>query len=139
MREDVAECSDMCCCLGLALALGGALLVFWLLVGLVFVRLVLFRFVFVRLVLFRFVLFRFVLIRFILIRLVFIRLILIRSILLSAATSTPIATNMALEKVTKKTKTTSTLGLQNVADRSIATQIQTPLERWQYVPTAISA
>jgi hypothetical protein len=129
----------VCCSLGLALALGRALVILWFLFGFVVVRFILIGFVFVRLVLFGLVFVRLVFIRFIFVRLILIRFILIRSILLPAATSTPIATNMALEKVTKKTKTTSTLGLQNIADRPLAAQIQTPLERWQYVPAAISA
>ena len=129
----------MCCCLGLALALGRALVILWFLFGFVVVRFILIGFVFVRLVLFGLVFVRLVFIWFIFVRFILIRLIFIGSIFLPAATSTLIATNMALEKITKKTKTASTLGLQNIADRSLAAQVQTPLGRWQYVPAAISA
>jgi hypothetical protein len=129
----------VCCSLGLALALGRALI----LVRLVFIRFVFIGFVFIRCVLIRFFLIRFVVFSVVFRSFFFgcisIGFFLIRPVLLLVISITPTASNMALKKFTKKAKATSTLRLQNIADRPLATQVQTPLERWQYVPAAIAA
>lgn len=117
----------MCCSLGLALALRGALIVFWLLFRLAIVRFVFIRFVIlwlvvvVRFTVIRFLITRFIVIGRIVVVVVVVIIIVVRFFALFIFSRPPVAANMTVEKVTKKTKTASTLGLQNITDCSLAT------------------
>jgi hypothetical protein len=128
LRDDIAEGGDVCCSLGLALALRGALIVFWLLFRLAIVRFVFIRFVIlwlvvvVRFTVIRFLITRFIVIgRIVVVVVVVVIIIVVRFFALFIFSRPPVAANMTVEKVTKKTKTASTLGLQNITDCSLAT------------------